>query len=187
MTWETTTSYNLGLDGSFLNGKYTFEIDLWKKNTDDVLLTVPISTTIGAPDANLTVNAGKIGSHGFDLSVGTNGNFTKDLTYSARFSLTGWNSWVIDLKDRATAFSTEYRPGEELGNYYGYECLGIINDEKTLDEYKKLENVAPQIALGDLMYKDQNGDGRLDYLDNVKLGNWNTKNSFGLNLGLGYK
>lgn len=187
LTWETTTSYNLGLDGSFLNGKYTFEIDLWKKNTDDVLLTVPISTTIGAPDANLTVNAGKIGSHGFDLSVGTNGNFTKDLTYSARFSLTGWNSWVIDLKDRATAFSTEYRPGEELGNYYGYECLGIINDEKTLDEYKKLENVAPQIALGDLMYKDQNGDGRLDYLDNVKLGNWNTKNSFGLNLGLGYK
>ena len=187
LTWETTTSYNLGLDGSFFNGKLSFEVDLWKKTTNDVLLTVPISTVIGAPNSNLTVNAGKIGSHGFDLTLGSRGNITKDLSYNATFTLTGWNSWVVDLRDRATAFSTEFRPGEELGNYYGYECLGIINDEKVLDEYKKIENVAPQTDLGDLMYKDQNGDGRLDYLDNVKLGNYYTKNNFGLNLGLGYK
>lgn len=187
LSWETTTSSNLGLDGSFWNGKFSFEVDFWKKTTDDVLLTVPISTVIGAPGSNLTVNAGKVGSHGFDLTLGSRGNITKDLNYNASFTLTGWNSWIIDLKDRATAFSTEFRPGEELGNYYGYECLGIINDEKTLDEYKKIENVVPQTDLGDLMYKDQNGDGHLDYLDNVKLGNYYTKNNFGLNLGLGYK
>lgn len=187
LTWETTTSSNLGLDGSFWDGKLSLELDFWKKTTDDVLLTVPISTVVGAPNSNLTVNAGKIGSHGFDLTLGSQGNFTKDLSYKATFILTGWNSWVIDLKDRATAFSTEFRPGEELGNYYGYECLGIINDERTLDVYRKIENVAPQTALGDLMYKDQNGDGRLDYLDNVKLGNYYTKSTYGLNFDLGYK
>lgn len=187
LSWETTTSSNLGLDGSFWDGMLSFELDLWKKKTDDVLLTVPISTVIGSPNSSLTVNAGKIGSHGFDLTLGSQGKFTKDLSYSASFTLTGWNSWVIDLKDRATAFSTEFRPGEELGNYYGYECLGIINDEEVLDVYKKIENVAPQTELGDLMYKDQNGDGRLDYLDNVKIGNCYTKSTYGLNFGLGYK
>ncbi|GAA4806922.1 TonB-dependent receptor [Olivibacter ginsenosidimutans] len=187
LTWETTTSYNAGLDGNFFKGKLNVELDLWRKNTNDILLVVPISTTIGSPSSNLTVNAGKVGSQGFDLTVGTQGNFANNFRYAASLSFTGWHSWIIDLKDRATAFSTEFRPGEDLGNYYGYQSLGIINDEETLDRYKKLENVAPQTALGDLQYKDQNGDGKLDYLDNVKIGNWYTKNNFGLNLSLGYK
>jgi hypothetical protein len=104
-----------------------------------------------------------------------------------RLSLTAWNSWVVDLRDRATAFSTEYRPGDDMGNYYGSECLGIINDDETLANYKKLENVSPQTALGDLQYKDQNGDGRIDYMDQVKIGNWNTKASYGVNIDLAWK
>jgi hypothetical protein len=187
LTWETTSTYNIGLEGSFWNGSLTFEADLWQKRTNDVLLSVPISTVIGAPSSNLTVNAGVVGSHGFDLSVAHNGHITSDLTYSARLALSAWNSWIIDLKNRATPFSTEFRPGEDLGNYYGYESLGIISDEATLNQYKKIQNVAPQTGLGDLMYKDQNGDGKLDYLDNVKIGNYYTKGSYGLNLGLAYK
>lgn len=187
LVWETSTSYNIGIDGSFNKGKYTFELDLWRKNTDDVLLSAPISTIIGAPNSNMTVNAGKVASHGLDISVGTNGKIVQDLRYDVRLSFTTWNSWIVDLGDRATAFSTEFRPGEDMGNYYGYECIGIINDEKTLDEYKKLENVVPQVAMGDLQYKDQNGDGRLDYLDYVKIGNYYTKSNLGLNLGLVYK
>ncbi|MBN9300218.1 MULTISPECIES: SusC/RagA family TonB-linked outer membrane protein [Dysgonomonas] len=187
LVWETTTFYNAGLDGSFLNGKYTFEVDFWKKNTDDIILTIPISTVIGSSSSSQTVNAGKVASHGFDISVGTRGNLTKDFTYDARLSFTAWNSWVVDLKNRASAFSTEYRPGDDFGNYYGYECLGIINDEATLSAYKKIENVSPYVDLGDLQYKDQNGDGRIDYMDVVKIGNWNTKKNFGLNLNLGYR
>jgi TonB-linked SusC/RagA family outer membrane protein len=187
LIWETTTSYNAGLDGSFKKGKYTFEIDFWRKNTNDVLLSAPISTIIGSPNSSLTVNAGKVASHGFDISAGTNGNLAEGLRYDVRLSFTAWNSWIVDLKERATAFSTEFRPGEDMGNYYGYQSLGIINDQETLDVYRKLENVAPQVAMGDLQYKDQNGDGRLDYLDYVKIGNYNIKKNFGLNLGLNYK
>lgn len=187
LVWETTTSYNVGLDASFNQGRYNFEVDFWHKNTNDVLLSAPISTIIGAPNSNMTVNAGKVASHGFDISAGTNGTIGQDLKYDVRLSFTAWNSWIVDLKERATAFSTEFRPGEDMGNYYGYQAIGIINDEATLDEYRKLENVAPQVALGDLQFKDQNGDGRLDYLDYVKIGNYNVKNNFGLNLGLGYK
>lgn len=187
LVWETTTSYNIGLDGSFYRGRLNFEVDFWQKNTDDVLLSAPISTIIGSPTSTITVNSGKVASHGFDLSVGSMGKIVGDLRYDVRLSFTAWNSWVVDLKERATAFSTEFRPGEDLGNYYGYECVGIINDEATLDAYKKLENVAPQTALGDLQYKDQNGDGKLDYLDYVKIGNFNIKNNLGLNIALSYK
>ncbi len=194
LSWETTTTYNVGVDGSLWNGKLNLEVDFWRKNTHDILLTVPISTVIGAPkphkdaqDNQLTVNAGKISSHGFDITVGSRGNISRDLTYDVKFSLTGWNSWVVDLKDRATQFGN-LRPGEDLGNLYGYECLGIINDEETLALYKTIDGVDVNYTkLGDLQYKDQNGDGKLDYMDKVKIGNENTKNSYGININLGYK
>lgn len=187
LTWETTTTYNVGLDGSLWSGKLSFEADFWKKNTDNILLSMPVSTVIGLPGSTLTMNTGKVSSTGFDLTIGSRGNITKDLSYNAALTFTAWNSWVVDLEDRATPFSTEFRPHEELGNIYGYECLGIINDDATLNEYRKKENVDPRTSLGDLQFKDQNGDGRLDYLDYVKIGNSYTKNNLGLNIGLNYK
>jgi TonB-linked SusC/RagA family outer membrane protein len=187
LSWETTTTYNAGLDGSLWNERLNIEMDFWRKNTDDILLTTPISTIIGAPSSNLTVNAGKVASHGFDLTIGSRGNITNDLRYDVRFSLTGWNSWIIDLKDRATQFGG-LRPGEDLGNMYGYECSGIINDEETLAQYKTLVGVdVNHTKLGDLQYKDQNGDGKIDYKDVVKIGNSNIGNTYGLNVNLGYK
>jgi TonB-linked SusC/RagA family outer membrane protein len=187
LSWETTTTYNIGVDGSYWNGKLNFEMDYWRKNTDDILLTTPISTIIGAPSSEETVNAGKVASHGFDLTIGSRGNITKDLTYNVRLSLTGWNSWIVDLKNRESQFGS-FRPGEDLGNIYGYECLGIINDEETLAQYKTLVGVDVNYTkLGDLQYKDQNGDGKIDYKDVVKIGNNNTKNTYGINIDLGYK
>lgn len=188
LSWETSATSNIGVDASLWNGKLGFELDFWKKTTHDILLTVPVSTVIGVSGSTLTVNAGKVGSHGFDLTMTSRGAISRGLTYEARFSLTGWNSWLIDIGDRATPFSTEFRPGADLGNMYGYEALGIINDDETLAAYKNIDGVNfSQIKKGDLRYKDQNGDGKLDHRDVVKLGNSNTKNNFGLNLSLGYK
>lgn len=195
LSWETTTSYNAGLEAELWQGKLQIEVDLWRKDTKDILLTVPVSSVIGLtdpkngnPKSQLTVNAGKVSSHGFDLSLAHQGRIGKDWSYNVLFNLSGWNSWIVDLGDRATPFSTEFRPGGDLGDMYGYQCLGIINDDATLEAYKNIEGVdINHIKKGDLHYKDQNGDGKLDHRDVVKVGNINTKNSFGLNLGVNYK
>ncbi len=187
LSWETTTTYNLGLDGSIKNGLLGFEADFWRKNTNDILLSVPVSSIIGLPSSNITTNAGKVASHGFDLLLSHNGKISHDLSYTASFTISGWKSWIIDLKDRATPYSTEFRPGEDLGNIYGYQATGIINTDKQLNDYKVLTGVPPQIGKGDLMYKDQNNDNTIDYKDAVKIGNSYTKLQYGLNLGLQYK
>lgn len=187
LSWETTTTYNLGLDGSIKNGLLGFEIDFWRKNTDDILLDAPVSTVVGLPTARVTTNAGKVASHGFDILLSHTKKINRDFSYNASLSVSGWKSWIVDLKDRATPYSTEFRPGEDLGNIYGYEVIGILNAEKDLEDYKKLEGVPPQIGLGDLRYKDQNGDNRIDYMDAVKIGNRYTKLQYGLNLGFQFK
>lgn len=187
LTWETTTSYDIGLDGNIKKGLLSFEADVWKKNTDNILLTVPVSTVVGLPTSSITTNAGKVASHGFDLMITHAGNISKDLHYNVSFTLSAWKSWIIDLKDRATPYSTEFRPGEDLGNIYGYKTVGIISTQKELDDYKKLKNVAPQVSMGDLMYQDVNHDGSIDYMDAVKIGNSYTKLQYGVNIGLQYK
>ncbi|MBD1423732.1 TonB-dependent receptor [Sphingobacterium chuzhouense] len=187
LSWETSTTYNLGLDASIKNGLFGFEFDLWEKRTDDILLTVPVSNIIGLPQAHMTTNAGKVGSHGFDLVLTHNHFINDDFSYNAAFTISGWRSWVIDLQDRATPFSSTYRPNGDLGDYYGYQTMGIINTEEQLANYRNLDGVPPQIGLGDLMYKDQNGDGKLDYMDQVRIGNRYVKTQFGLNLGFRYK
>ncbi|WP_256009378.1 TonB-dependent receptor [Desertivirga xinjiangensis] len=186
LTWETTTTYNLGLDGSIRNGLLGFEADIWEKHTDDILLTVPVSTIIGLPTAQMTTNAGKVASHGFDLVLSHNNRINEDLRYNASFTISGWRSWVVDLKDKATPFG-EYRPNGDLGDYHGYQATGIINSPEQLINYRNLEGVPPQIGLGDLMYKDQNGDGKIDYMDQVKIGNRYVKTQYGINLGMQYK
>lgn len=187
LSWETTTTYNLGLDGSIHNGLLGFEADIWKKHTRDILLSVPVSTIIGLPSSRITTNAGEVASHGFDLMLSHNRQVNADFSYNASVTVSGWKSWIIDLKDRATPYSTEFRPGEDLGNIYGYEAIGIINSEDQLNAYKVLEGVPPQIGMGDLMYKDQNGDKRIDYMDAVKIGNSYVKMQYGVNLGMQYK
>ncbi|PTT00935.1 hypothetical protein DBR11_08590 [Pedobacter sp. HMWF019] len=187
LSWETTSTYNLGLDGSFYKGLLGFEFDLWKKQTNDILLSVPVSTVIGLPSSRITTNAGKVGSHGYDFMLTHSKQINADWSYNASFTISGWKSWIIDLKDRATPFSDSLRPGGDLGDIYGYQVTGIINSQEQLKNYKNLDGVPPQIGLGDLAYKDQNGDGRIDYLDKVKIGNSYVKTQFGLNLGMKYK
>lgn len=194
LVWETTTSYNVGLEASLWRGKLSLELDLWKKDTEDIILEIPISGTVGvqAVDKNkgarIAVNAGKVSSHGLDLSISHEGRIGRDISYNGRFTLTAWNSWVVDLGDRATPFSTEFRPGGDIGDMYGYEALGIINDDKTLEAYKAIEGVdVEHIKKGDLYYKDQNGDGKLDHRDVIKIGNENIKSNYGISLGFDYK
>ncbi|WP_177192411.1 TonB-dependent receptor [Chitinophaga arvensicola] len=187
LTWETTTTYNAGIDASFLNGMISFSGDVWSKRTDDILLGVPVSTIVGIAGSRITANAGKVGSHGFDFQITHHRRIGKDLQFDISFNAGSWRSWVIDLKDRATPYSTEFRPGEDLGNIYGYEAVGIINSEDQLNKYKEKQGVVPQVGMGDLEYKDQNGDGRIDYMDAVKIGNNYVKLQYGLNLSLQYK
>lgn len=189
LKWETSTTYNLGMDASFKNGLFGFEVDFWKKRTDDILLTVPVSTIIGLPTASITTNAGSVGSHGFDLTISHANQVNEDFSYNASFTISGWRSWIIDLKGRATPFGDRLRPNGDLGDRFGYEAIGIINTDEQLLNYKNMggDGVVPQIGLGDLMYKDQNGDGRIDYMDKVKIANEYVKTQFGLNLGGRYK
>jgi hypothetical protein len=96
--WETSITKNIGIDGQFFDGKLDVILDFWLKDTEDLLLDVPVTATAGYRAQVPSVNIGTMRNQGIDLFLGTKGNFTSDLKYE--FELTG--SW---LKNEITGLS----------------------------------------------------------------------------------
>ena len=67
ITWETTTSTDLGLDVNFLNNRLQFHFDYYWKETKDMLLNIEIPYFMGYN--NPSTNAGKMSTHGYDIEV----------------------------------------------------------------------------------------------------------------------
>ena len=78
LKWETTETFDIGLDGALFNNRMTFEIAYWQKNSKDLVLRVPTPPTMGIPNNYYYDNIGKIKNSGFELTVGGTIINTKD-------------------------------------------------------------------------------------------------------------
>src|SRR5690606_30582735 len=79
-----------------------------------------------------------------------------------------------------------YEQGRPIRSFYGYESIGIYRSN---EEYtnSKIQGVNDKIGAGDLIYKDQNGDKKIDGNDRVYLGSPDPKFIFGLTSNMSYK
>ncbi len=79
--WETSITKNIGIDGTFFNGRLDVILDLWEKETRDLLFQVPVTATLGYRASPPSVNTGSMSNKGIDLQVITRGKITGDLNY----------------------------------------------------------------------------------------------------------
>ncbi|SHI56745.1 TonB-linked outer membrane protein, SusC/RagA family [Arenibacter nanhaiticus] len=192
-TWETLISRNLGLDMAVLDNRLDLSFDYYYKTNKNMLLGVTLPSVLGAsPPAG---NNGELDSWGWELSAGWKDNI-KDFNYGARVVLSNNDNKVVNLGgyDNYGVGYNGVREGYRTNLYYGYEFDGIIQDQATLDAYKTLGGVPGNIGIGDAMYKDVDGNGRIDaYSDErengdlVILGTSDPQYSFGINLNADYK
>ena len=95
LQWATVTNYELGLEAGFLNNKVGFELSLYKKKTNDMLLYLPIQGVIGM-DAPAQ-NAGSVENTGFDLSIFHNNSINKDWSYAINFNVAYVKNEITDM------------------------------------------------------------------------------------------
>lgn len=86
LKWETTETFDLGLDGSFFNNRLTFELAYWQKNSKDLVLEVPTPPTMGIPYNSYYDNIGKIKNSGFELTVSGTVISTKDWNWRSELN-----------------------------------------------------------------------------------------------------
>ena len=186
VTWETSETYNLGLDAGFFDNRLTLELDLFKEERNDILaprsVTIPLFTGV-TQEARPFENIGIAENKGFELSLG----------YRTNFGAVGFNiNGNIAYTKNKLVFQDAVEPVEDYQNLEGrpigsrllYNAIGIYRNQADLDNFPGLANA----GIGDLIYADTNGDGELTPADRIVFDKTSTpETQFGLNLGLNYK
>ncbi len=191
--WETTTTTNIGIDLAMMKNQITLTADYFVKNTDDILLQLPISDMLGATEEPF-VNAAKVRNKGWEIDLGYNDKWN-DWTFGAKFNLSKVNNEIIDLKGKESwiqgwAINLE---GHPISAYYGYVADGLYRTQQEVDEANKNNTIGGgNLKLGDIRLKDISGpdgkpDGIIDTYDRTVIGNPFPKLTYALNLNVGYK
>jgi TonB-linked SusC/RagA family outer membrane protein len=204
LTWEKSTTYDLGLDLGFFNSRLSFTGDIYKKTTTDMFVVgeeIPAVAGYSAPKGN---NA-NMRTLGFEASVAWNDRLMlkgKPFSYNVRFSLWDSRSKITKYTSKTntlpTVYSTNYYEGMELGEIWGYHVDGLFATDEEAQSWGKTaqsktfwsgDNVSWQA--GDIKFADLDNSGVVDngrntladHGDLKKIGNTSPRYFYGINLG----
>lgn len=184
LTWEKTTSYNLGIDLSFLQRKIVLTADAYMAHTRDLLLRVQLPVQTGS--SWRLENVGKTSNSGIELSV-TSYNISKlNFSWNTVFTVSHNRQMVLDAGgyDRIATYTPNasytyemygYKQGYPVNALWGMVYAGTWKNKEEIEQNaitKEYVSKTPGFTdLGWPKYVDQNKDGKLDREDIVYLGN----------------
>lgn len=190
LKWETTHTFNIGIDAGFLNNTLTASFDYFHKKTNDILITPEIPTVFGTTLSK--TNAGEMNNQGWEFTVNYHlktGAF--DHTFSAN---------IGDSRNKVTKFVGEeqisttdgiskiIRVGLPFNAYYGYQMAGYFQSMEEIETAAlPVGIIASDLRPGDIRYVDRNEDGVIDSRDRFVLGNAFPRYTFGFTYDLQYK
>jgi TonB-dependent starch-binding outer membrane protein SusC len=188
--WESSTQADAGLDIGIINDRLSFSADYFIKTTTDMLLRVPLPQ-IGGSALPPYQNNGSVRNQGLELEL----NYRNDhgrLKYSLSANFATLQNKVLTLAGGTPIeggridngiYATLTAVGHPIGSFYGYQMEGIFQNQATIFKHAFQ---GPGVQPGDVMYKDQNGDGVIDQKDRTFLGSAIPKFTYGLTATLDY-
>lgn len=199
--WETTTSYNIGLDFGILEGKLSTTLDFYQKKATDVIIAKSIPRYTG--QNSITANYADIDNSGVELGINWNIMDKQDFHWDmyANFSrnknevknLGNLNGEPVEEifvanEDPIGIWSLVggnnkfiVRRGESMGAFYGLRSLGVWQEDEAADasSYSSYP--------GEIRYEDVNQDGKISAEDRQIVGNASPDFTYGIGTSLAYK
>ena len=190
LRWETGQQYNIGLDLSLLRRTLEINLDVYRKYTNDMILTIDLPIYAQFPSSP-KANMGSMKSNGVDLTISYN-NHAGDFTYGVNANLSAYKSVVRSLGGNPEYWSGDVSRsviGEEFGRFYVLQYLGIFQNQREIDMYvdKDGRMIQPLAKPGDFKFADLDGDGQITDKDRTFIGKPQPAASFGINLTAGWK
>ncbi len=193
LTWETITSFNLGIDAGFLNNRLDVVFDWFERKTTNMIgpsITLPTLLGTGAPQSN---NA-ELLTKGFELAVSWRNRVSTDFSYNARLSLGDNITTILKYQNPEMLIDSWYE-GKVAGEIWGYTTDRLIQNDEDLANMPDQSYIHSRWSHGDIMWKDLNGDGRIDdgqrtvddHGDLTIIGNTSPRYSIGINGGFNWK
>lgn len=187
ITWETTTSTDIGVDLGLFRNRLSVNFDYYWKETKDMLLTINIPYIMGYN--NPSSNAGTMKTNGYDIEVGWRDQ-VGDFSYGVSVNFSDFKSKVTDMNGSEQINGSRInRPGCYFNEWYGYVSDGIYQTQEEVDNSATYNS---SVKVGDIRYKDISGpdgvpDGKINSDDKVPLGNSLPRWQYGGTVNLGWK
>lgn len=186
LAWEKLVEINPGIDLSLLEGRFALSFDYYRRNSQDLLLNLPIPSVTGFTSA--LVNRGEVENQGFELELRSRNYTTRNFTWSSSALFTHNENTLVDFAGAGGLISIvdSKRPaewialvGHPVSSFYGY----VVKDEIDL-EYIRNPFFPINGQSQDIYVRDLNGDGVIDTDDRTILGDpypdliWSLTNNF---------
>ncbi len=191
--WERVQNYNVGLDFGFFKDRLTGTVEGFIKHNNNMLIAVDYPSLIG--DSAPSTNSGKFRGWGYEGQAQWR-DHVGDFSYNIGGTFTFARNRLEDIGGSATIEAGKYvnnREGYPLRSLFGLRYGGKIENEEMLEAYVKkfYKNngigMPENLRVGDNMFCDENGDGKLDAEDYIFLGSDTPEIQYSFNLGLGWK
>lgn len=208
--WESQEQWNVGLDLGFFNDRIGLVVDWYKKISNDMLMKLQLPSYMGTSGNGSSAlatpygNYGSIENTGLEISLNTHpliGTFQWDSDFQISFN----KNKLRSLQNTASAAIVGYgqwsdvvsmtNVGESLFSFYGYVTDGVYKDLHDLQTSAKpakypadgVFNRTNTVWVGDIKYKDLNGDGVINDFDKTNIGSPLPKFTFGWTNTFRYK
>ena len=171
LKWETTASYNLGIDLGLWKDRVNVVFDAYYKKTSDLLLVVPMGFASGV--TTQLQNVGNVVNKGVELAVNGTLIQRKNLTWTASVNAAYNHNAITDMGTTNNVIQGNddqqiLRKGESLGSFYGLQFIGIVQQDEDVTKLPTVNGLTPKP--GDLKFADTDGNNRIDGNDRVILG-----------------
>jgi TonB-linked SusC/RagA family outer membrane protein len=185
ITWEEAVKSDIGFESNLFNGLLNLEFDVFKQKRSNMLLT-PSSTVSQEYGIGLSqINAGKMESSGFEITLGSSKKFANGLLLNFNGTFSYNNNKAIEIFENSSTYNNpnRRRTGRPLNSQFGYLSDGLFTKADDKDG-NNIINAADGYSIaqfgvlhpGDIRYKDISGpngtpDGKIDINDETYIGN----------------
>lgn len=164
LTWERVENLNAGVDFSLLNGRLRGSAEYYIRDTKDMLgPAAELPATLGASVPKR--NNCDLRTNGWDFELTWRDNTSFGLSYSVKGVLSDSRTVIKRYPNNPTNSIWNYIEGREPNEIWGYETIGIAKSNEEMAEHLATTDqsaLGANWAAGDIMYRDLNGDGKVD-------------------------
>lgn len=192
LKWEENESVNVGVDLEMFDGRLNFAVDVYQRDTNDLLFSPALPATAGVANPPVA-NVGQMRNTGIDFSIGTRGTISNEWSWSLTLNGSHYQNEIRRI-DGSTDFffgpiSTRFgnqvinQVGQPIGAFYGLVTDGIFQNEAEVNSHADQDGAAP----GRFRFRDLNGDGIVNQADRTIIGDPHPDFVGGLDFNLQYK
>ncbi|MDE6795633.1 MAG: TonB-dependent receptor [Muribaculaceae bacterium] len=186
VTWERAHKFNVGLEFGFLNNSLSGNIDFFYEKRNDILteyLTRPLWFGVWSAAGNL----GKTTNRGFEIELHYNNKIGPDFQYNIGGTFSHAKNKITEMDEPALKTDYRKREGHPINQYFGLLCDGFVT-QADIDGGNLPVSTFGNVTVGDLKYRDMNGDGFIDDRDETFIGYSDIpENTYAINLGANWK